>query len=168
MASRLIISNTTPIINFAEIDRLNLLRDLMGEVVIPPAVAEEVRAKSSPFSKAANAVNQGCFEIVSPKDRLLVGALSAGIHPGEAECLALAMENPGSLLLFDDLDARSAAAANGCLFMGTIGILAAAKAMGKVNEIGPLLAELKSKARFWISDRLEESILRQAGESVPR
>jgi predicted nucleic acid-binding protein len=166
MARRLIISNTTPIINFAEIDRLDLLRSVMGEVVIPPAVADEVRAKSSPFSKAAKAVNEGCFEINPPKDRLLVGALSAGIHPGEAECLALAMEEPGSLLLFDDLDARAAAAANGCRFIGTIGILSIAKSMSLVAEIAPLLSELKSKARFWVSDRLVESVLRQAGETV--
>ncbi len=32
---RLVIANTTPLINFAEIDRVGLLRDLFGEVIVP-------------------------------------------------------------------------------------------------------------------------------------
>lgn len=164
MESRLIISNTTPLINFAEIDRLDLLSELFGTVVIPPAVEREVAAKFSPFPKAADAVRRGQFPIVTPADQLLVRALSAGIHPGEAECLALALEHPGSLLLLDDLAAREVAAANGCLCTGTVGCLAEAKKRGLIPSLAPLIDELRTKARFWITDRLAERVLRDAGE----
>ena len=49
MEGPLIISNTTPLINFAEIGRLDLLSELFGTVVIPPAVEAEVSAKSALF-----------------------------------------------------------------------------------------------------------------------
>lgn len=41
-----------------------------------------------------------------PVDRLLVEAMTDLVYRGEAECLALAMEDPGSLVLLDDLAAR--------------------------------------------------------------
>jgi predicted nucleic acid-binding protein len=39
MESALIISNTTPLINFAEIGRMDVLEALFGSITIPPAVA---------------------------------------------------------------------------------------------------------------------------------
>jgi adenosylmethionine-8-amino-7-oxononanoate aminotransferase len=47
MEESLIISNTTPIINFAEIEQIELLKSLVGTVIIPPAVEKEVLAYSS-------------------------------------------------------------------------------------------------------------------------
>jgi predicted nucleic acid-binding protein len=38
MESALIISNTTPLINFAEIGRRDVLEALFGAITIPPAV----------------------------------------------------------------------------------------------------------------------------------
>jgi predicted nucleic acid-binding protein len=42
---RLIVSNTTPVINLAEIGRLDLLEGLLGKVVVPPAVVDELISK---------------------------------------------------------------------------------------------------------------------------
>ena len=44
MPDRIVISNTTPIIALALVQRLDLLHALYGEVWIPPAVAAELRA----------------------------------------------------------------------------------------------------------------------------
>jgi len=41
---RLIVCNTSPLINLAEIGRLDLLEMLPGEACIPPAVRDELRA----------------------------------------------------------------------------------------------------------------------------
>lgn len=86
------------------------------------------------------------------------------VHAGEAECLALAMENPGSLLILDDLQARAIAAANGLPFTGTMGLLVEAKARGLVEAVAPLIEELRARARFWISADLESKILKDADE----
>lgn len=159
---RLIISNTTPIINFAEIGRLGLLGELFGNVVVPRAVVDELLAKRGLFPLAATAATS--LDVFSPQDRLLVRGFQSVIHAGEAECLALAMENPGSLLILDDLQARAIAAANGLPFTGTMGLLVEAKARGLVDAVAPLIEELRARARFWISADLESKILKDADE----
>jgi len=166
MAGQLVISNTTPLINFAEIGRMDVLEAMFGGLVIPPAVRGELTAKSALFPNAANVPSLTCISVVSPADALLVNGLAATVHRGEAECLTLAMEHPGSLLLIDDLAARELAATNDLLFTGTIGCLVMAKRKGLLPAIAPVLSELRSKARFWISDRLAERVLRDAGESA--
>jgi predicted nucleic acid-binding protein len=161
---RLIICNTSPLINLAEIDHLELLLGLPGAVCITPAVVVELQAKSRLFPKAALAANSERLRLLGPEDGLLVRSFAATLHSGESECLALAMENPGSLLVLDDLSARAAATANGLVFTGTLGILAAAKSRGQLAALAPVLQALKSQARFWINPRLEQVLLEQAGE----
>ena len=160
---RLIICNTSPLINLAEIGYLELLLELPGIICIAPAVAAELRAKSGLFSKAAQALDSGKFRLLGPEDMLLVRSFSATLHHGESECLALAMEHPGSLLVLDDLAAR-AAAANGLAFTGTLGILAAAKVRGQLAALAPVLQALRSQARFWISPQLEQLLLSETEE----
>ena len=166
MESRpLIICNTTPIINFAEIGRLDLLESLFGRIAIPPAVVVEREEKASIIPRAAAAeAGHPFIQEMASSDRRLVRGLSATLHPGEAECLALGLERPGALLVLDDLAARECAAANGLLFTGTLGCLAEAKARGMVPALAPLMTQLRHEARFWIADRLRERVLRDAGE----
>lgn len=159
---RLIFSNTTPIINLAEIGRLDLLEGMFGKVMVPPAVVTELLAKRDLFPKAGDAAT--CFEVFHPEDQLLVRGFRSSVHAGEAECLALAMENPGSLLLLDDLQARAMASANGLPFTGTLGLLVEAKARGIVDAVAPLIEKLRISARFWISLELETKILNDVGE----
>jgi predicted nucleic acid-binding protein len=153
------------LIYLAEIGRLDLLEVLPGKVCLTPAVCDELRAKSGLFPNAALTVETGRFATLSPADDLLVRNLATTVHRGEAECLALGMENPGALLILDDLSARAVASANGLPYTGTLGILSAAKARGHVTALVPLLHELRLRARFWISPRLERAILDEAGES---
>lgn len=159
---RLIVSNTTPIINLAEIGLLDVLEGLFGKVVVPPAVVDELIAKRELFPKAGDAAR--CFEVVHPQDRLLVRGFASVAHAGEAECLTLAMENPGSLLILDDLQARALASANSLPFTGTLGLLVEAKARGLVDAVAPLIGKLRVSARFWISLELETRVLNDVGE----
>jgi uncharacterized protein len=164
MESPMIISNITPLINFAEIGRMEVLEVLFGTFVIPPAVLSELAAKALLFPQAARVPSRPFVKFTAPEDQLLVKSLTTRVHPGEAECLALAMKNPGSLLLLDDLGAREIAASHGLLYTGTLGGSVKAKKRGLIPEIAPSIQELKTKARFWISDHLEERVLRDAGE----
>lgn len=159
------ICNTTPLINFAVLGRVDLLESLFGEVSIPPAVRSELMSKRSMFPAAASAADRHPFRLMPFANPLLVRGFQSIVHPGEAECLALAMEHPGSLLLLDDLAARGLAEANGLLFTGTLGCLVEAKSRNLIDAVGPLLVELRRSARFWISSRLEEQVLAAAGET---
>ncbi len=44
MPDRLTLSNTSPLLYLHQIERLDLLRRLYGEVFVPPAVEEELQA----------------------------------------------------------------------------------------------------------------------------
>jgi predicted nucleic acid-binding protein len=166
MASRpVVIANTTPVINFAETGRLELLRQLFGEIVIPVAVADELKAKAQLFPLAAAASESPSVQVRPVVNPTLVTALRHELHAGEAECIALAIELQPSLLIMDDVAARGVAERRGLRITGSVGCLQLAKRLGFVPSVGPLLAELRDKARFWLSPRLIARVLRDAGES---
>jgi uncharacterized protein len=112
MEGAMIISNTTPLINFAEIGRMDLLEALFGVLVIPPAVESELALKTATFPQAGKVPTLSFIRCQAPADQLLTASFASQVHRGESECLTLAMEHPGSLLLLDDVAARALAAAN--------------------------------------------------------
>jgi predicted nucleic acid-binding protein len=67
-----VVSNTTPLIALAEIGRLDLLRLLFGNLVIPPAVQREVQ---NPVARAALEQAADWITVQIPKDILAVRLL---------------------------------------------------------------------------------------------
>lgn len=160
----IVICNTTPVINFAEIGRMDVLERLFGKIVLPSAVTEELRDKAGRFPLASAAWNAAPFRVQKVKGSALLRSLAATLHRGEAECLALALGHPGPLLILDDVAARETALTNGCDVTGTLGCLLEAKKAGIVAEVSPLIEQLRDRARFWISKALERAVLGRAEE----
>jgi predicted nucleic acid-binding protein len=50
---RIVVTNSTPVIALSSIYRLELLKDLYGEIIIPKAVHDEVMAKKDSVSQLA-------------------------------------------------------------------------------------------------------------------
>jgi uncharacterized protein len=165
-SSTIVIANTTPLINFAEIGRLDLLRELFDEVTVPTAVIAELHAKADRFPLAAAATSVIFLRVHSAVSRERVQEFQSELHAGEAECLALALEQPGSWLLLDDVAARTIASRHGLRVLGTIGCLRLAKDRGLISAIAPLLDQLQTSARFWISSTLRTRVLTDAGELI--
>ena len=103
-----VVSNASPIINLDAVGHLDLLQELYDEVLIPPAVYEEVTA--APEKPGARAV-QGEDWIThrSLKRPRLASALLDELDPGEAQAIALAVETDVELLLLDEQAGRHAA-----------------------------------------------------------
>ncbi len=163
---RLVIANTTPLINFAEIGRLGLLRDLFGEIAVPQCVVEELQAKRELFPAAAVAWQAPFVCIRQAANRALVDALTRELHAGEAEYIALGVEAGSTLLLLDELAARDVAEHRGLKFTGTVGCLRLAKDLRLIDAIAPLLDDLQAKARFWLTSQVVDQVLRDAGERL--
>ena len=123
----IVLANTTPLINFAEIDRLELLEAMFGELLVPVAVVTELQSKGSLFRKAAVAGQAPFVHTRTPVNHALVATLRRELHAGEAECIALALEESAALLLLDDISARGVAEHHGLQFTGTVGCLRLAK-----------------------------------------
>ena len=137
------------------------------QIVIPEAVVTELSEKRDLFPKAANVPDLEFIHVEQPENEVLVRELERELHAGEAACLALALETGDtSRLILDDVAARNAAEYHNVLFVGTLGILLEAKSKGIIPSIAALVADLRTKARFWIHSDLEKAVLKAANESV--
>lgn len=150
-----IVSNSSPLIAFAAIERLDLLPALFESVLIPPAVALEI-SPSIPTLPAWLRVQS--LRMPPPPT-----VLRRSLGPGEREALALAVEIRAERILLDDRPARRAAQELGLVVTGAAGILIAAKRHGLIHQIRPHLDGLIEKS-FFIGSDLYDALLRAAGE----
>lgn len=99
-----VILNNTPLIALWSLDHLTLLRDLYGEVIIPPAVYEEFLAteRSVRQTALAEAPWIKITPLINPRQALVY----VGLDLGEAEVLALANEQLARLVIIDEYKGR--------------------------------------------------------------
>ena len=160
----MIVSNTSPIINLACIDRLDLLPALFSEIVIPEAVFHEI-AVVVPNAPGASDVRIAPWihrHLVA--NHPLVAPLRLELDLGEAEAIACAVEANARLLLIDERRGRLVAQRLGLSVMGLVGALLLARKQGLIESIRPLLDDLRRVAGFWVSDALYHRVLYDAGE----
>jgi predicted nucleic acid-binding protein len=156
-----VVSNTTPFISLLKIGKLEILRDLYGEVLVPQAVFDEIEAgKTKEFYIDISEI--GWIKVKKIKDRRSL-TYFLDLDKGEAEAIVLAVENNADLILLDETLGRFHAKHAGLKMTGTIGILLKAKEKGYISELKPLLYELRRK-KVWLSENLIEEILQLANE----
>lgn len=160
-----VVSNTSPLSNLAMINRLNLLREQMGTLVIPEAVRDELdrHPDSDAKSRLDTAMNDGWIEmraLATPVPQQMLRELDAG----EAEALALGLELNAELVLVDESAARRKAAELGLEFTGILGVLRDAKLNGRIDSLTEEIRRLRTEARFFIHQELEIRLLASVGE----
>jgi predicted nucleic acid-binding protein len=158
-----IVSDAGPILSFARANRLDLLRQVVGSLVIPDAVYEDIVVQGAGKSGSSEVQEASWISRGSVKDRSFVDQLPTRLHLGEREAIALAKER-GTALLVDEREARRAARALGIPVVGSLRVLKEAKARGLFEQIKPLLDELIS-AGIYISDTLYQAFLHDVGEA---
>jgi len=158
----MIVSDATALILLARIGRLELLREVVGEVWIPEAVATEVRKPEKPGAEALEAALDDWIHIAQVQDRKRVEGLPKRLGRGEREAIALAVEREATLLS-DDRAARREAQAQGLEVTGLLGVLLEAKGRRAIPEVKPALDELVA-AGFRLAQDLYEAVLRETGE----
>ena len=86
------VSDTSPIINLAVIGQLDLLRQLYGTVVIPPAVYEEIAVTGAGQPGAADVASASWIQIRQVSNSMATASSALELDEGEAEAIALAAE----------------------------------------------------------------------------
>jgi len=86
----MIVSNATALVLFARIGRLSLLHDVLRELVIPQAVADELAVSGK--AGAAEVQATDWIRVVAVQDRDRIEQLPAHLGRGEREAIALAKE----------------------------------------------------------------------------
>ncbi|MBP9888304.1 MAG: DUF3368 domain-containing protein [Leptospiraceae bacterium] len=162
----MIISNTTPLINFSSIERLDILHKLFGEIMIPPAVNTELLEKVKVFPKLQLALDNPNITVLKLKDEKISAFLNIDLHLGESESIALALENQAQLLLLDEIEGRRIAEYHKVKFIGTVGCLTLAKQKKIIAEVKLVLDEIIEKGNFWLSEKLYLEVLKTNNEEA--
>jgi uncharacterized protein len=104
----MIVSNSSPLINFSKINRLNLLNKCFKEIIIPQAVYNEITFKKElpETNLLISEINNKWIKVTKIDIQPLIKGASIGI--GEMEAISLAIKLK-SLLLLDDNNAKKIA-----------------------------------------------------------
>ncbi len=150
----LVVCDTGPILHLQEIGAVHLL-DQFGPAVIPPQVETELNARIEHWLE----IKPNWLQTVSLEPAVLMQALAwfrgGLLHGGEAEAIALGRAAGADLILTDDIAARLFARSLGFEVHGSLGIVLAGAARGRLmrHEASDLLDAL-SRSTLWISDRI--------------
>jgi predicted nucleic acid-binding protein len=159
-----VVSNTSPLINLAWIEQLELLRELYGTVHIPQAVWHEIVVQGAGQPGAKEVSRADWIEVCAVENKHLVLALHQELDAGEAEAIALALQQQAGLLLMDERLGRETARYFGLNYTGVIGVLIEAKHKRLISSIKEYLDTLRTQAGFHISQPLYLKVLQDQGE----
>jgi predicted nucleic acid-binding protein len=159
-----VVSNTSPLINLAWIGQLALLRELYGVIHIPEAVWHEIVIQGAGQAGAKEVSSADWIKVCAAENKHLVLALHQELDAGEAEAIALALEQKADLLLMDERLGRETARYLGLNYTGLIGVLIEAKHKGLIGSIKEYLDKLRTMAGFHISQPLYLKVLQDQGE----
>jgi predicted nucleic acid-binding protein len=159
----LVVSDTSAIRALAHFGSIELLRDLLGEVFIPSAVAEELRAPPEGLPRV-DPVDIDFVHIQPAQDRKRVAELRQELDAGESEALVLALELGITAVLIDETTGRAVARRLGLAPLGILGAPVRAKQRGLIDQVTPVMDQLETEIDFFISKPLRAEIKRLAGE----
>lgn len=162
-----VVSNTSPLLNLAIIGELRLLREQFGDILIPPAVLDELQLDTDlPGTQTLReARSVGWIQVEAVSNEPFVRTLEHELDRGESEAIVLAIETGATHLLLDEREGRRVARSLGLNATGILGILLRARRQGHLPSLREALRLLREEAGFWIAPELEADILRESGEA---
>jgi len=149
----LVVSDTSPISTLFAVGKLNLLRDLFDEVIIPAKVFDELSRLKEFGYDLAELENAGWLVVRPAQDAIAVKDLSKQLDSGESEAIILAQELGADFLLIDERRGWKIANALGIKTVGVLGVLLEAKKKKLVPAVAPLLDEIQNSPGFILEKR---------------
>lgn len=153
---RKVVVNSTPLIALAKVNRLELLKNMYGGIIIPDAVYREVTEKEDVAArKIEDARDWIDIRTVNPDtDRRMY---RVKLHDGEVEVMLLAQEIKADVVIIDDGAARSTAEYLGLPLTGTLGVMIKAKQRGLLEAVMPVVQQMEQNGIYY-SSSLKEAI----------
>ncbi|MFN0165260.1 MAG: DUF3368 domain-containing protein [Bryobacteraceae bacterium] len=157
----IVIADTSPLNYLLLLDRVELLRQLYGRVLIPEAVRQELCDPLAP--KAVSAWAERLPDWVEVRAVDLTTESLAELDAGERSAILLAEQLAGpTLLLMDDAKGRIEAKRRGIRTTGTLGILRAAS-VERILRLDVVLPHLR-QTNFFLGEDLYKSLLEEERE----
>ena len=149
--------NASPLIFLARGDRLNLLKIAGNEIVIPAAVAEEIRQRG-PDDVTVQAIEKTSWLTVVPTPPVHERIQAWDLGPGESSVLTWGYTHQGTEIIIDDLAARRCATTLGIAFRGTLGLVLLAKKRRMIPLARPVVDQLRHLGMY-LSDPIVDKAL---------
>ena len=161
------ISNSSVLIALSSIGQLPVLAQRFPDgILIPQAVWYEVVETGAGRAGAID-VAAGLnvwLSVQAVENKTLISVLQQDLDRGEAEAIALLLEQPAEALLLDEKKARQVARRMNLPIVGTLGLLIWAKRQGAIVNVQEQLDALRTVAKFRLSQQVYDEALRQVGE----
>jgi predicted nucleic acid-binding protein len=155
--SGLVVSDTSPLLNLALIDRLDLLESQFSRVTVPQQVWDELTDGEDGLEPLRELRETGVLHLVEVERSDLFVELFHELDLGETAAICYAVEEDAALVLLDERDGRRVARRHDLNVTGVIGILLRGANTGQVDLEHEL--DALRDAGFWISDDLYSQIL---------
>ncbi|MEY4580581.1 MAG: hypothetical protein RL701_5284 [Pseudomonadota bacterium] len=157
------VSNASPLIVLAAIDRLDIFAALNAEVRVPATVLTEVGAGAA-ADRADDRVRQsGRFTLVDDvpisAEVLRWASIEGKLRRSRRRSQRMRRARSSTTLA-----ARRCAQAIGLRLIGTLGLIARAKRVGIVAEAAPVIAAVR-EVGLYLSDELTRAVLKELGEA---
>ncbi|TAK32788.1 MAG: DUF3368 domain-containing protein [Saprospiraceae bacterium] len=162
----IVVSDTSPISNLFVIGKLELLRDVYQQIIVPQAVFNELM-KLQAFGYDVRQIGDlDWITVRKPTNLKQVLLLQMSLDAGESEAIVLSQEIHADLLLIDERAGAKKARELGLKTIGLLGVLVKAKELNLIVSLKPILHDLETKAGFWLSTKLKKEVLDFVGESL--
>lgn len=161
---KLVVSDSGPLIVFGRSAKLELLRRVVGEIIVSAAVFHEcTRDSQKPGALLlTQAAKSGLITIHEDVNGEALHANAALLDAGERSAIALALHLSCPILM-DERLGRNVARLHHLTLIGSVGVLLAAKGRGLIDQIAPVL-DAWQKIGYFLSPKLRENVLQLAGE----
>ena len=156
----MIVSNASPSIVLLKINKLSILKELFGKIIVPEAVYKEITTKE-PDKQIFD--EKGWIQTRKVTNIEMTTLLEKLVDRGEAEAIVLAKELKATLLI-DDAKARKYAKFLNIELIGTLGLLKIAKKNRSVQSVRKIIEKMLAEG-YHIEDRLVTKLLKDVGES---
>ena len=156
----LVISDTSPLLNLALIDRLDLLKSQFDSITIPSQVWDELTGGDSGLNSLRELREEGFLSIVEVERSSLFIEIFRELDLGETAAICYAIQQDAELLLLDEKEGRRVARRHDLEVTGVLGILLKGTKAGNV-EMKQELDALR-EAGFWISEDLYSKVLSES------
>jgi predicted nucleic acid-binding protein len=153
----IVVADASPLNYLIQLQADELLNKIFGQVLVPPAVMQELRHPRAPEAVAVWMSRIPPWievrAVVSSQDESL-----QVLDAGEREAILLAQEARADLLLIDERQGRLEARRRGITTTGTLGVLLAAGVRGVANPES-LFQRLIAETSFRTTPELRETFI---------
>jgi predicted nucleic acid-binding protein len=137
-----VIVDTSCLIILSKIGKIDCLKRLFGEILIPSSVLNEFGEKIPDFIQVYQ----------EPIDINILQPSQTSLDKGESEVIALAIEKNAQGVVIDEKKGRKVAKGMGLKVIGTLGLLVLAHTKGIIEDLEKVIKEVKDQG-FFIADK---------------